>query len=61
MTEDLAVESEEAPPIRVLLEGFRWVVDYGGGITRRLTTREEAVALAREAANAEDRVLDLAA
>ena len=61
MTEELVAESEEAPPIRVVFEGFRWVVDYGGGITRRLTNREEAVELAQEAAAAEDRVLDLAA
>ena len=61
MTEELAGESEGVPPIRVVLEGFRWVIDYGGGITRRLTSREEAVALAQVAAAAEDRLVDLAA
>jgi len=61
MTEDLAVEIEDAPPIRVVFEGFRWVIDYGGGITRRLTSRDEAMELAQAAAAAEDRPLELAA
>jgi hypothetical protein len=61
MTDDLAVETDEVPPIRVVLDGVRWVIDYGGGITRRLASREEAVALARTAAAAERRMLDVAA
>lgn len=61
MSEERVVEIEEAPPIRVAPEGFRWVIDYGGGITRRLTSREEAVALAESAAAAENRELDVAA
>ena len=61
MTKELVDVTEGAPPIRVAPEGFRWVIDYGGGITRRLTSREEAVALARRAAVAENRGLDVAA
>lgn len=61
MTEEVAVEIEDVPPIRVVFEGFRWVIDYGGGITRRLSSRDEAVELAQAAAAAEDRVLELAA
>jgi len=61
MAEEGTVEIEDVPPIRVVFEGFRWVVDYGGGITRRLSSRDEAVELAQEAAAAEDRALELAA
>jgi hypothetical protein len=61
MTDELAAEIEDVPPIRVVLEGVRWVIDYGGGITRRLTSRDEAVELAREVAAAEDRALELVA
>jgi hypothetical protein len=61
MTEELAGEIEDVPPIRVVSEGFRWVIDYGGGITRRLKSRDEAVELAQQAAAAEDRALELAA
>jgi hypothetical protein len=60
MTEELGVEIEDVPPIRVVFEGFRWVIDYGGGITRRLISRDEAVALAYTAAAAESRDLDVA-
>lgn len=61
MAEELALEIEDVPPIRVVFDGFRWVIDYGGGITRRLTSRDEAVELAQEVAAAENRVLDVAA
>ena len=61
MTQEIALENENVPPIRVVSEGFRWVIDYGGGITRRLSSREEAVELAQRAASAEDRALELAA
>jgi len=61
MAEEGTVEIEDVPPIRVVFEGFRWVIDYGGGITRRLSSRDEAVELAQEAAAAEDRALELAA
>jgi hypothetical protein len=61
MTEELADEIENVPPIRVVFDGCRWVIDYGGGITRRLATRHEAMALAESAAAAENRALDVAA
>lgn len=61
MTEELTAETEHPPPIRVSLQGVRWVIDYGGGITRRLTDRDEVVALAQSAAAAEGRDVDLAA
>ena len=61
MTGEGASATEEMPPIRVVFEGFRWVIDYGGGITRRLSSRDEALELAQQAAAAEDRALELAA
>ena len=61
MAEERAAEIEDVPPIRVVADGFRWVIDYGGGITRRLSSRDEAVELAQVAAAAEDRALELAA
>lgn len=52
---------ENVPPIRVVLQGVRWIVDYGGGITRRVASRDEALALAQSAADAEDRSVEIAA
>jgi hypothetical protein len=49
-----------APPIRVRTEGSRWIVDFGGGITMRFVSRDDAVATAQAAAKSENRELDLA-
>jgi hypothetical protein len=61
VTDEVAEDIRDVPPIRVLFEGYRWVIDSGGGITRRLISREEALELAEAAAAAEDRVVELAA
>jgi hypothetical protein len=55
--EPAANAEDDVDPVRVLSQGSRWVVDYGGGITRRFESRDEAIAHAQALADNEGREL----
>jgi hypothetical protein len=59
VTDQSAGNREEGQPIRIVSERSRWVVDYGGGITQRFSSRDEAIAHAQNSADREGRKLIL--
>jgi hypothetical protein len=59
MTEKAGEKAGDYGSIKVTFDQSRWVVDYGGGITRRFAERNDAVNAAKAAAASEGRAVDL--
>jgi hypothetical protein len=55
---DLA--AAELAPVKVSFDSIRWEVDFGGGISQRFATYDEALAAAQRTAASEGRDIDVA-
>lgn len=57
---DLAeVAAAEPAPVKVSFDSIRWEVDFGGGITQRFSSYDEAITAAQRAASTEGRDVDV--